>query len=117
MIGGFTVPSLGAALWGADPIAGIIILGSLVIFGIGVLDDLSRLSPKVKLLGEFITVGVVVWFADLSFSTVEIIGLGSVTFPHWLGFALACLWITGLANAVNLIDGLDGLASELPCSV
>lgn len=113
MIGGFTVPSLGAALWGTAPIAGIIILGSLVIFGIGVLDDLSRLSPRIKLLGEFITVGVVVWFADLSFSTVEIIGIGSLTFPSWIGFGLACLWITGLANAVNLIDGLDGLASGI----
>ena len=61
LIGGLTVPSLGAILWGKDPFAGIIILGSLVIFGIGVLDDLSRLSPRVKLLGEFVTVGVVVW--------------------------------------------------------
>jgi UDP-GlcNAc:undecaprenyl-phosphate/decaprenyl-phosphate GlcNAc-1-phosphate transferase len=113
LIGGFTVPSLEATLWGQNPVAGIIILGSLVIFGIGVLDDLSRLSPRVKLLGEFLTVGVVVWFADLSFSTVEIIGFGSLVFPEWVGFALACLWITGMANAVNLIDGLDGLASGI----
>ena len=113
LIGGFTVPDLEVALWGENPVAGIIILGSLVIFGIGVLDDLSRLSPRVKLLGEFLTVGVVVWFADLSFSTVEIIGLGSVSFPSWIGFGLACLWITGMANAVNLIDGLDGLASGI----
>ena len=113
LIGGFTVPSLGSALWGENPIAGIILLGSLVIFGIGVLDDLSRLSPRIKLLGEFATVGLVVWFADLSFSTVEIIGIGSISFPNWVGFGLACLWITGLANAVNLIDGLDGLASGI----
>ena len=113
LLGGFTVPSLSTALWGEHPVAGIIILGSLAIFGIGVLDDLSRLSPRVKLLGEFVTVGVVVWFADLSFSTVEVIGLGSISFPYWVGFGLACLWITGLANAVNLIDGLDGLASGI----
>ena len=113
LIGGFTVPFLEVALWGENPVAGIIILGSLVIFGIGVLDDLSRLSPRVKLLGEFLTVGVVVWFADLSFSTMEVIGIGSISFPYWVGFGLACLWITGLANAVNLIDGLDGLASGI----
>ena len=112
-LSGFTVPSLRGALWGANPIAGIIVLGSLVIFGIGILDDLSRLSPRIKLLGEFVTVGVVVWFADLSFSTVEVIGIGSISFPYWVGFGLACLWITGLANAVNLIDGLDGLASGI----
>ncbi len=61
LIGGFTVPSLEATLWGENPVAGVIVLGALVIFGIGVLDDLSRLSPRVKLLGEFLTVGAVVW--------------------------------------------------------
>ena len=91
----------------------MIVLGALVIFGIGVLDDLSRLSPRVKLLGEFLTVGAVVWFADLSFSTVEVIAIGSISFPQWFGFGLACLWIAGMANAVNLIDGLDGLASGI----
>ena len=116
LIGGFTVPSIGEILWGNDPFVGIIILGSLVIFGIGVLDDLSRLSPRVKLLGEFVTVGIVVWLADLSFSSVELGGLGSVALPAWLTFGLACLWIVGLANAVNLIDGLDGLASGIVLS-
>ena len=52
-----------------------------------------------------------VWFADLSFSNIEVIVSGAISFPDWLGFGLACLWITGMANAVNLIDGLDGLAS------
>ena len=113
LIGGLTVPSLQATLWGENPVAGVIVLGALVIFGIGVLDDLSRLSPRVKLLGEFLTVGAVVWFADLSFSTVEVIGIGSISFPNWFGFGLACLWIAGMANAVNLIDGLDGLASGI----
>ncbi len=113
LIGGFSDPALYSALWGEHPVGGIIILGSLAIFGIGVLDDLSRLSPRVKLFGEFLTVGMVVWFADLSFSTVEVRGIGSLVFPEWVGFGLACLWITGMANAVNLIDGLDGLASGI----
>ncbi len=113
LVGGLSVPSLGEILWGNEPYAGIIILGSLVIFVIGVLDDLSHLSPRIKLLGEFLTVGIVVWLADLSFREVEVVGIGSVEFPSWLAFGLACLWITGMANAVNLIDGLDGLASGI----
>ena len=111
LIGGLTVPSVGDTLWGEEPVAGYIILGSLVIFGIGILDDLSRLSPRVKLIGEFLTVGLVVWFSELSFSSVEFEGLFTLSFPDGLGFALACLWIVGMANALNLIDGLDGLAS------
>lgn len=114
LIGGYTVPSLAEVLWGESPVVGIIILGSLVIFGIGVLDDLSRLSPRVKLFGEFVTIGMVVWFADLSFVGVDVVGrVDNFYLPPWLGFALACLWVTGMANAVNLIDGLDGLASGI----
>jgi UDP-N-acetylmuramyl pentapeptide phosphotransferase/UDP-N-acetylglucosamine-1-phosphate transferase len=78
---------------------------------IGVLDDLSRLSPKIKLLGEFVTAGLVVWFAKLGFYDVQFLGFGDLSIPEWMGFGMACLWIVGMANAVNLIDGLDGLAS------
>ena len=46
-------------------------------------------------------------------SSVQFLGLGSINFPEWLGFGLSCLWIVGMANAINLIDGLDGLASGI----
>ena len=109
--GGLTVPELRNTLWGDSHVGGIVVLGSLSIFVIGVLDDLSRLSPKVKLFGEFVTAGFVVWFAKLGFYNVEFLGFGNLAIPEWMGFSLACLWIVGMANAVNLIDGLDGLAS------
>ena len=92
---------------------GSILLGSLGIFVIGFLDDLARLSPKTKLFGEFLIAGLVVWGANLSFTAVQLLGLGSITFPEWFGFGLSCLWIVGMANAINLIDGLDGLASGI----
>ena len=72
-----------------------------------------RLAPKTKLFGEFMIAGLVVWGANLSFTSVQFLGLGSIAFPIWLGFALSCLWIVGMANAINLIDGLDGLASGI----
>ena len=99
-------------LWGNNSVIGSIILGSLGIFVIGFFDDLARLAPKTKLFGEFVILGLVVWGANLSFTTVQFLGLGS-TFPEWVGFALSCLWIVGMANAINLIDGLDGLASGI----
>ena len=71
------------------------------------------LLPKTKLLGEFLIAGLVVWGANLSFETVQFLGLGSLSFPQWFGFGLSCLWIVGMANAINLIDGLDGLASGI----
>ena len=54
LFGGLTVPELRNTLWGDSHVGGVVVLGSLSIFVIGVLDDLSRLSPKVKLLGEFL---------------------------------------------------------------
>ncbi|MDG1138698.1 MAG: MraY family glycosyltransferase [Opitutales bacterium] len=112
-IAGFSVPQVRELMWGSNPVLGFILLGSLGVFVIGFLDDLARLSPKVKLFGEFLFVGFVVWGADLSFSSVQFLGFGSIDFPDWFGFGLACLWIVGMANAINLIDGLDGLASGI----
>jgi UDP-GlcNAc:undecaprenyl-phosphate/decaprenyl-phosphate GlcNAc-1-phosphate transferase len=113
LIAAFSVPQLGELLYGQTPIMGSILLGSIGIFVIGFLDDLARLSPKIKLIGEFLIAGFVVWGAGLSFNSVQFLGLGSISFPEWFGFGLACLWIVGMANAINLIDGLDGLASGI----
>ena len=110
---GFSVPHVRDLMWGNHPIVGYILLGSLGIFTIGFLDDLARLSPKVKLLGEFLIAGLVVCGANLSFSEIQFLGLGSVSIPAWLGIGLATFWIVGMTNAVNLIDGLDGLASGI----
>ena len=112
-LAGVSVPQVRETLWGNNPILGCILLGSLGIFTIGFLDDLARLAPKTKLLGEFTVAGLVVWGANLSFTEIQFLGLGSVTIPAWLGIGLATFWIVGMANAVNLIDGLDGLASGI----
>ena len=112
-IAGLTVNELRDLIYGSNPVLGSIILGSIGIFLIGFFDDLSGLSAKTKLIGEFLIAGLVVWAADFSFTSIKFLGLGSVAFPEWLGFGLSCLWIVGLANAINLIDGLDGLASGI----
>lgn len=111
--GGYTVPQLSELIWGQNPLVGYILLGSVGIFVIGFLDDLSRLSPKTKLVGEFIVAGMVVWGADLFFTEIIFLEIGTLNIPNWLGFGLATFWVVGMANAVNLIDGLDGLASGI----
>jgi UDP-GlcNAc:undecaprenyl-phosphate GlcNAc-1-phosphate transferase len=112
-LAGLSVPQVREMMWGNNPILGWILLGSLGIFAIGFLDDLARLAPKTKLLGEFLVAGLVVWGSSLSFTEIQFLGLGSVSVPPWLGIGLATFWIVGMANAVNLIDGLDGLASGI----
>jgi UDP-GlcNAc:undecaprenyl-phosphate GlcNAc-1-phosphate transferase len=112
-LAGFSVPQVREMMWGNNPILGCVLLGSIGIFAIGFLDDLARLAPKTKLIVEFVVAGLVVWGANLSFTEIQFLGLGSVTIPAWLGIGLAAFWIVGMANAVNLIDGLDGLASGI----
>jgi UDP-GlcNAc:undecaprenyl-phosphate GlcNAc-1-phosphate transferase len=112
-LAGVFVPQVREMMWGNNPILGCILLGSLGIFAVGFLDDLARLAPKTKLFGEFFIAGLVVWGANLSFTEIQFLGLGSISIPAWLGIGLATFWIVGMANAVNLIDGLDGLASGI----
>ena len=112
-IAGLSVPPIRDLILGPHYIVGSVVLGSVGVFIIGFLDDLARLTPKTKLVGEFAIAALVVWGANLSFTTVQFLGLGSLPFTEWFGFGLACLWIVGMANAINLIDGLDGLASGI----
>ena len=112
-LAGISVPQVREMMWGNNPILGYILLGSIGIFAIGFLDDLARLAPKTKLVGEFVVAGLVAWGANLSFTEIQLLGLCSFTVPAWVGIGLATFWIVGLANAVNLIDGLDGLASGI----
>ena len=112
-IAALAVPQLAEIFLGNNPVIGSVIFGSIGIFIIGFLDDLARLSPKTKLIGEFLIAGLVVFGANLTFNSIQFLGLGSISLPEWLSFVLSCLWIVGMANAINLIDGLDGLASGI----
>ena len=81
--------------------------GGLIIIVIGILDDIYALNPWVKLLGQLIAAGVVV----AGGVRIEFINL----FGHYIKFGvlaipITMLWIAGMTNAINLIDGLDGLA-------
>ncbi|MYL53991.1 undecaprenyl/decaprenyl-phosphate alpha-N-acetylglucosaminyl 1-phosphate transferase [Pontibacillus yanchengensis] len=87
-----------------------LIIGSAIIIVTGVLDDMRELSPKLKLGGELaaaivvVAGGVQVEFINLPF------GGGQLEFGY-LSIPITILWIVGITNAINLIDGLDGLAA------
>lgn len=80
---------------------------SLVLLGVGVLDDARGLKPYIKLLGQ-ITAATLLYQAGFS------VGGGlSVTLAPPVNFVVTVFWIVGAVNAFNLIDGMDGLASGL----
>lgn len=90
-----------------------ILLGSFVLVVTGMVDDKIDLKPKVKLLLQLIAAMIVV-FAGIKithitnpFKPMEVINLGIV------GPILTIIWIVGVSNALNFIDGMDGLCAGL----
>jgi len=87
-----------------------LIIGSTIIALIGVIDDIKDISPKVKLAGQILAAGILVFFnVSVTFITHPLFG---ETVPlGYLSIPVTILWVVGITNAVNLIDGLDGLAA------
>lgn len=86
-----------------------IILGALIIVITGVIDDMKGVSPKVKMLGQLLAAiavvagGIQIEYVTLPFS-------GRIEF-EFLAIPITIIWILAITNAINLIDGLDGLAA------
>lgn len=104
-----TIVSLVFLPWGHHSLA--LMVGGAMIFLLGVWDDIKGLHPKVKLTGQIITALVVyamgIRVEFLSNPLDGMISLGILTLP------VTVLWIVGVTNALNLIDGLDGLAAGI----
>lgn len=80
------------------------------IFILGFTDDLSSLKPGLKFGVQFI-IAALIYFAGFKISNVtHPIEMGMLN-VEMVDFPLTLLWIVGITNAYNLIDGLDGLAS------
>lgn len=87
-----------------------IVFGAVIIVLIGILDDIFELSAKYKFFGQLAAAFVVVFLGDLQSLFINLpfggrIELGYLSIPFTL------IWIIGITNAINLIDGLDGLAA------
>ncbi len=81
-----------------------ILLSSFIIVITGMLDDIFDLSPKFKLFGQFLAATIVIFYGKMIFSFSQ---------PLYIEIIFTYFWILGVTNAVNLIDGMDGLASGL----
>jgi len=89
-----------------------LLMGGTIIVLLGALDDRFGLPAKVKLLGQIAAACVVVFGYGIRISLVNIPFGGTMQpLAEWLAVPLTILWIVGCTNAINLIDGLDGLAA------
>ena len=89
-----------------------VLLAAAVMFVTGLVDDLRDVSPPAKLAGMVLS-GSVLTLVGLTVIYLRIPVLGFTVLPPDLSALVSVLWVVGLANAVNLIDGLDGLAAGI----
>jgi len=90
------------------PVNGLII-GAVIIFLAGLLDDIFDLPAWVKLLAQILAASVAIYSGIVvSFVTNPFDGMLNL---GYLSIPITLLWIVGITNAINLIDGLDGLAA------
>ena len=109
-----TTPDLGA-VGGLGPHRMVAILAAVsVLFLVGIIDDIRGMRALVKLSFQ-IAAAVIAWSLGLSIERFHlpwgVVELGAFALP------ITVLWIVGVINAVNLIDGLDGLASGVGLTV
>jgi UDP-GlcNAc:undecaprenyl-phosphate GlcNAc-1-phosphate transferase len=89
---------------------GMLIIAFVLILALGIIDDIHPRTPTEKLVLQLIA-GTLVYLTGFRVSTITaplgkgVLDLGILEYPATL------LWIVGITNAFNLIDGLDGLAT------
>jgi UDP-GlcNAc:undecaprenyl-phosphate/decaprenyl-phosphate GlcNAc-1-phosphate transferase len=79
---------------------------------LGMVDDRHGLRPRVKLLVQTV-VAIAAIFLGFRVEAITVPGYESVRLPDVVGVVVSLLWIVGITNAINLSDGLDGLAAGI----
>jgi UDP-GlcNAc:undecaprenyl-phosphate/decaprenyl-phosphate GlcNAc-1-phosphate transferase len=84
-----------------------LIPGAALVFFIGLLDDFLSLKPVVKMMGLVVAASVVY------FSGIHLGGIAGREMAIWLDYPLTVFWLLLTSNALNLVDGLDGLCAGM----
>lgn len=92
-------------------IAGVAVAG-LIIFAVGLFDDIREVSAPAKVAG-IVLAGVALALAGVSVLWFRVPFAGFVQLSSDLSVVVTVVWLLVMANAVNLIDGLDGLAAGI----
>jgi UDP-GlcNAc:undecaprenyl-phosphate GlcNAc-1-phosphate transferase len=89
------------------------LIGAAIVVAFGILDDFRGLGFKWKFLGQFAAALVVVFLGGVTIHTLGMLLPGGFELPGWISVPLAVVVIVGVTNAINLADGLDGLAGGI----
>jgi UDP-GlcNAc:undecaprenyl-phosphate GlcNAc-1-phosphate transferase len=99
--------------WGLHPqtvrVVPAFLAGGLFIGLVGAVDDIRNLGARRKLVAQVVAASIA-WAGGARIESLRIPGLGHFIFSWPLGYLLSIAWVVAFINAINLIDGLDGLA-------
>ncbi len=113
--GGFVLAVACGALWAdaapsSERLRGLL-LGAGVILALGVIDDRFGMKAWPKLVGQLVAAAIAITHGYQIDRLSDPISMRVVDLPLWVIWVATPLWIVGITNALNLVDGLDGLAS------
>ncbi len=109
---GFTISSLFFCDIVAIPELKLIIAGTIILFFIGIKDDILVIAPLTKLLGQIFATFLIVFFSDLELTNLHGF-FGIYEIPRYLGIPLTIFVFLVVINGFNLIDGIDGLSASI----
>jgi len=111
IFGGFILATLIGAPVGSNELQ-YFAAASIVIFFLGIKDDILILSAAKKFIGQLVAAGIIIKFGGVQLSNMHGF-LGITTIPYLASIILTLFTIIVIINSFNLIDGIDGLAGSL----
>ncbi|MCD6298792.1 MAG: undecaprenyl/decaprenyl-phosphate alpha-N-acetylglucosaminyl 1-phosphate transferase, partial [Deltaproteobacteria bacterium] len=87
-----------------------LVLGASLMFGLGLWDDFKRLKPRIKFSIQFIS-ALLAYYGGIQINVLSSPWSSGSMALGWLSLPATVLWFILVINAINLIDGLDGLAA------
>ena len=107
-------PAVGDQLDATHNLVGLL-FGSMLILGVGAWDDIMGMRPRNKFLAQIVVAAISMLYGFV------IVGIANpfnhdpntnwIAFPLWVSIPLTLFWYVAMMNAINFIDGLDGLLS------
>lgn len=94
------------------PIRQYVIAAMVILFFIGIKDDIIIISPLKKLIGQILAAFIVVYFGELRLTSFHGV-FGIYSLPEWISITVSIFSILVIINSINFIDGIDGLAAGI----
>lgn len=111
LLGAFAIASLRNVILSSHEIFGVLI-ATAIMFVVGVVDDFREMSAPAKVAGQFLAASVL-YFSGCTMYQLKLPFAGFIVLGPSILPVITALWVFALSNAVNLIDGLDGLAGGI----